>query len=111
MTILTLLLLYPVLSLTHTSPVLFRHFILDPKGIGHREVGDIDGDGFNDIIALNERKEGDLIVWYRYPHRKKFVIAEIGKFKDYRKYRSCDMELGDLDGDGDLDLEVFSISF
>lgn len=102
--ILTLLLLYPVLSLTHTSPVLFRRFILDPKGIGHREVGDIDGDGLNDIIALNERKEGDLIVWYRYPHWKKFVIAEIGKFKDYRKYRSCDMELGDLDGDGDLDI-------
>ncbi|HID55761.1 TPA: hypothetical protein EYP37_04470, partial [Candidatus Poribacteria bacterium] len=86
-----------IFTLISSSPLQFQYFVLDPEGVGHREVGDVDGDGFNDIVAINERKEGDLIVWYRYPHWEKFVIAEIGKFKDYREYRSCDMEVADLD--------------
>ncbi len=34
----------------------FEHTVIDKDAIGHREVGDIDGDGFNDIAAVNTAK-------------------------------------------------------
>jgi hypothetical protein len=82
----------------------FEHVVIDKDAIGHREVGDIDGDGFNDIAAVNTGTDEHSVVWYKYPSWKKYTITDISEFSDYKAYRSCDMELADIDGDGDLDL-------
>ena len=87
-----------------SGQIQFEHVVIDKDAIGHREVGDIDGDGFNDIAAVDTAKPEHLIVWYKYPDWKKYTITDISEFSDYKAYRSCDMELADIDGDGDLDL-------
>lgn len=83
-----------------SSQIPFEHVVIDNDAIGHREVGDIDGDGFNDIAAVNY----PTLVWYQYPDWKKHDIVDISKFDDYKTYRACDMELADIDQDGDLDI-------
>ncbi len=43
-------------------------------------------------------------VWYEYPNWDKHLVVDISTFDDYVTYRSCDMELGDIDEDGDPDI-------
>jgi|GEM_PF-923686 len=57
-------------------------------------IADIDGDGFPDIIIGGQ---AGPLVWYRYPHWTKAIIADGG-------YNTVDGEAGDVDGDGDLDI-------
>jgi hypothetical protein len=80
--------------------LVFERSLVDADAIGHREVGDIDGDGLNDIAAVDYPK----LVWYRYPGWEKHLVADLSTFDDYKTYRACDMELADIDGDGDLDI-------
>jgi len=87
-------------SLLDAHEIPFEHVVIDKDAMGHREVGDIDGDGFNDIAAVNY----PMLVWYRYPDWKKHMVVNISKFDDYKTYRACDMELADIDRDGDLDI-------
>ncbi len=82
----------------------FHHIIIDDCAIGHRAVGDIDGNSSNDIVALNKEQLSDKLVWYEYPNWKKHAICDLQQFCDYQRYRACDLKLADLDGDGDLDL-------
>jgi len=93
-----------LLSVTEAAQVPFEHVVIDEDAIGHREVGDIDGDGLNDIAAVNTGAAEHSLVWYEYPDWKRHTIADISGFGDYKAYRSCDMELADIDGDGDLDV-------
>jgi hypothetical protein len=79
------------------AEVPFDHVILDregPKDPWAKITGDIDGDGFADVVIGG--RQGPL-VWYAYPTWSKGVIAESG-------YRTVDGEVGDVDGDGDLDV-------
>ncbi len=82
------------------GPLVFERSVIDAGAIGHREVGDIDGDGLNDIAAVDYPK----LVWYRYPGWEKHLVADLSTFDDYKTYRACDMELADIDRDGDLDI-------
>ncbi len=81
----------------------FEYVVLDTI-YGHREVGDIDADGLNDIaVAVNGETEAGLY-WYKSPGRSRHLIANIESFEDFPAYRACDMDLADIDGDGDLDI-------
>jgi hypothetical protein len=64
------------------------------------EVGDIDGDGKNDVVALGEDSNGNPgILWFKNP-------GSFGAWKDTMLDRRTlhDIELADLDGDGDTDI-------
>jgi hypothetical protein len=87
-----------------SKPMAFVHVIIDENAVGHREVGDVDRDGFNDIAAVNSGNSEHSIVWYEYPNWKRHRVVNISSFNDYKAYRSCDMELADVDGDSDLDV-------
>jgi len=77
----------------------FEYIVIDDQTWGIRCIGDIDGDGFADIVARAETGSGDhSLAWYEYPNWDQHVIT------DPESYRSCDIELADIDGDGDLDV-------
>ena len=93
----TILLLLLAFSALVIAEVPFEHVIMDkegPKDPWAKIIGDINGDTFPDVVIGGRR--GPL-VWYAYPTWSKAVIAEGG-------YRTVDGELGDVDGDGDLDV-------
>lgn len=78
----------------------FRHTIIDAEGPGDphiKAIGDIDGDGFVDLVVASSN--GGPLVWYGYPDWRRHVIAPAGKW-------STDAKLVDMDGDGDLDLVI-----
>lgn len=84
--------------------VLFQYTVLDSVAFGHRKIADINQDGMNDIVAAIHFNEKSLLVWYAYPGGKKHTMVTISDFPDFPAYRSCDLELGDIDGDGDPDV-------
>ncbi|MBI2929921.1 MAG: VCBS repeat-containing protein [Verrucomicrobia bacterium] len=78
----------------------FQQVILDNTYIAYeRDVGDIDGDGDNDLVAI---QEGDTTLQiFRAPAwARSTLITFTGT---YRYPRADDSKLADIDGDGDLD--------
>jgi hypothetical protein len=76
----------------------FSHEVIaavPPNGPDTKTVGDIDGDGFPDVIVASSTFEG--MYWYRYPDWTRFTIRPTGGW-------TTDMQAGDVDGDGDLDI-------
>jgi hypothetical protein len=82
---------------------IFRHVTVARNAFGHRQVGDIDGDGRNDIVVVDST-DGGRVVWYQSPSWTRYTIATLSHYNDYRRYRADDMQLADMDGDGDLDV-------
>ncbi len=87
----------------------FEHVIIDshaPLNQWAIGAGDIKGDGQVDVVSSGEgpmdpgptRVPGGLY-WYEYPNWTKHVIDSNGNFAD-------DLQLVDVDGDGDLDIVV-----
>lgn len=79
----------------------FERLVLDDAYIAYeRDVGDIDGDGDNDLVAI---QEGDTTLQvFHAPNWKRSTLVE---FKGTDRYpRADDLKLADIDGDGDLDV-------
>ena len=60
----------------------------------------MDGDGQNDVLAINKISEAVslAVAWYRYPDFKRFAVAPLVH------YTACNMEVADVDQDGDPDV-------
>ncbi len=102
------LLAYAALSLTASpgwTQVPFRHVLVDAAGPGEMQivqVGDLDGDGSSDLIIAGRTSD---IVWYEERsnpgswtrHSLTTAAEDLGDW-------STDLELVDIDGDGDADV-------
>jgi len=81
----------------------FEHVAIDKNIGGRTAIGDIDSDGFNDIVvhtwSSDRGKQNDgKIGWYRYPNWKRYSIVDSGHiFGD--GVLAVDL---DLDGDNDV---------
>ena len=81
----------------------FEHVVIDKNIGGRTTIGDIDGDGFNDIVihtwSSNRGKQNDgKIGWYKYPNWRRYSIVDSGHiFGD-------GILAVDLDKDGDNDI-------
>jgi hypothetical protein len=87
----------PLLAM-QAATIPFTHAVVDannPADPHCKAVGDVNGDGFPDVIVASSSNGG--MYWYEYPAWTKRAIRASGSW-------TTDMQAGDVDGDGDLDL-------
>lgn len=84
-----------------TIPFSYEAIDANPPDATHcKDVGDFDGDGFIDAVVAGA-ESGEGLYWYRYPSWTKHVIVPPGVTGF-----TTDMQVGDVDNDGDLDLII-----
>ncbi|MDZ7289968.1 MAG: FG-GAP-like repeat-containing protein [candidate division KSB1 bacterium] len=83
----------------------FKHVIIDPHPDAGVDcctdvcaVGDLNGDGYLDVVIGAENADSSGLVWYEYPAWTKHPVGS-GEF-------TTDGQTGDVDGDGDPDIIV-----
>ena len=83
-----------------------------PPGIAFSIAADLDGDGHDDLVGLSSADEAlgqASIVAYRADGRGRFVPVGLGIPSKVSRWRD-QLDLGDLDGDGDLDLVLVDVN-
>lgn len=87
------------------STAFFTHFIVDSVPPGGLQcctdvvaIGDINSDGYGDVVIGAQDASGAGLVWYEYPTWQRHDIAR-GEF-------TTDGQVADVDGDADLDVVV-----
>lgn len=86
---------------TRAADIPFTHFVIDSDNPPHphaKTLGDINGDGYPDALAASSTGDETGLFWYAYPDWNKTRITR-GSF-------STDMQAGDVDRDGDLDVII-----
>lgn len=86
------------------SAIPFTHVVIDPSPPAQahcKAVGDINGDGFSDVLAAGAfGVGGEGFYWYEYPDWTKHTIVPPGTGF------TTDMQVGDVDNDGDIDAVI-----
>ncbi|MGB5890800.1 MAG: FG-GAP-like repeat-containing protein [Thermoanaerobaculia bacterium] len=88
------------LSPLAAQPPSFQHVVIDaanPTDPHCKTLGDIDGDGLLDALAASSAGGG--MFWYEYPAWTEHAIRASGSW-------TTDMQVGDVDNDGDLDVVI-----
>lgn len=89
------------ISAPATASAQWTAVVIDAAMAGDdKDLVDIDGDGYLDIVAGGKRVENEPLTWYRYPSWQKYVIATA------TEEFTTEMDAADMDGDGDMDLVV-----
>ena len=98
---LTTLLAALTLSATAFGQPTFEQEILSTQVISYqRQVGDLDGDGLGDVVGIDDT----TLHWYAAPGFTLGTLLTLsGSVHGYPLFRADDLQLVDVDGDGDLD--------
>jgi len=81
----------------------FPRVVLDEVFVAYeRDVGDVDGDGLNDVIAVSDG--GTQVEWFHAPAWNRQTLVTLTG--TYRYTRADDFKVADIDGDDDADLVV-----
>ena len=91
------------LSMAAAAELNFPRVVLDEAYVAYeRDVGDVDGDGRNDVVAVGDG--GSSVQWFRAPDWTRATLCTLTGVYAYT--RADDFKVADVDGAADVDLVV-----